>query len=279
MAWLIYNAASGRNDPEALAMLDNALGEAGCNLERKIRFPEEDAPEISELRERGVDLVVIFAGDGTISSVVTGLFGWEGRLLVLPGGTMNLLSRRLHGEASAGEIIARLGGSNVRKVRPTIISSRSGYALTGILAGPGTAWNDVREAMRSTDLPEMVSAASDAVIESVGGAKVVCRNPGCGRAEGYAAIMVSPMQDALEARGYYAESVTDYASQAAALLQGDFRDGPHDLLGTYECLELSCPEGEPMGLLIDGEPNQGESRETFRLARCGVDLLETIDAG
>ncbi|MCP5402009.1 MAG: hypothetical protein H6917_06445 [Novosphingobium sp.] len=139
MAWLIYNAASGRNDPEALAMLDNALGEAGCNLERKIRFPEEDAPEISELRERGVDLVVIFAGDGTISSVVTGLFGWEGRLLVLPGGTMNLLSRRLHGEASAGEIIARLGGSNVRKVRPTIVSSRSGYALTGVLAGPGTA--------------------------------------------------------------------------------------------------------------------------------------------
>ncbi|MCB2059226.1 MAG: acylglycerol kinase family protein [Novosphingobium sp.] len=278
-AWLIYNAASGSNDPEALAMLDGALNSAGCNLERKICFPEEDAPDVEELRSRGVDLVVIFAGDGTIGSVVTGLFGWEGSLLVLPGGTMNLLARRLHGEVSAHEIIARLAASDARKVRPTIVGTRGGYALTGVLAGPGTAWNDVREAMRSEDLPEMVSAASAAVQESVGGAKVVCRNPACGREEGYAAIMISPQQDALEARGYYAESFTDYASQAAALLQGDFRDGPNDLLGTYDRLDLSCPEGEPMGLLIDGEPSQGSADEVFRLARCGVDLLATIDVG
>lgn len=276
-AWLIYNASSGSNDAEALAMLDQSLNDVGCNLERRIHFPEEALPNGDELRSRGVDLVAVFAGDGTVSSVVTNLFGWEGALLVLPGGTMNLLSRRLHGEVSTQDIIAGLAGGTARRVRPTIIGVRGGYALTGVLAGPGTAWNDVREAMRSTDLAEMVSAASDAVQESVGGPKVVCRNSACGREEGYAAIMVSPLQDALEARGYYAASFSDYTSQAVALLRGDFRDGPHDMLGTYDRLELGCPEGEPMGLLIDGESFQGEAEEVFQLTRCGVDLLATAD--
>ena len=36
-----------------------------------------------------------------------------------------------------------------------------------------------------------------------------------------------------------------------------------------------------MGLLIDGEPCQGDaaSEETFTMARCEVDLLATADAG
>lgn len=38
------------------------------------------------------------------------------------------------------------------------------------------------------------------------------------------------------------------------------------------------PEGEPMGLLIDGEPCAGAVAERFALARCGVDLLATADA-
>ena len=278
-AWLVFNSASGSNDAAAQAELSNALAGTGCRIDRTLFFPEDNAPTAEELCQSGVDMVVVFAGDGTVSSVVGELFGWEGTVLVLPGGTMNLLARRLHGDASHGEIIDRLSSAAARKVRPQIIGVRDGYALTGVLAGPGTAWNDVREAMREAAVPEMVSAASVAIGESVGGTKVVCSQPACGRQEGYAAIMVSPGEDGLEVRGYDAQRLADYAIQIVALLCGDFRDGPNDGLGTHERVELACQEEETMDLLVDGEPRHGEAVEALSLMRCGVDLPATIEVG
>ena len=276
--WLVFNSASGSNDADVQAELSAALASAGCRIDRTLFFPDDDAPGAQELRDSGVEMVAVFAGDGTVSAVVTKLFGWEGAILVLPGGTMNLLARRLHGEASQIEIVERLQGAAGRKVRPQIIGTGHGHALTGVLAGPGTAWNDVREAMREVAVPEMVSAVTEAIGESVGGAKVLCNRPSCGREEGYAAIMISPEAGGLEVRGYDAQRLSDYAAQTIALLLGDFRDGPNEVLGVYDQVELACREGEAMDLLIDGEPCRGDAAETFSLIRCGVDLLATVEA-
>jgi hypothetical protein len=279
--WLAVNAASGSNSEDTLRALDTAFAEGACTIARWIGFHEEGAPSIADLRNSGVDLLVVFAGDGTVNALVTRLYGWEGAVLVLPGGTMNILAHRLHGEREAAEIVACVAADRVRRVRPVVVRSRFGDALSEIIAGPGTAWVDVREALRESDVIGTLKGAAEAIGESTSGANVVCREPGCGRPEGYSAIQITPTADGLAIAGYYAETIGDYANHGIALLRRNFREGPHDDLGRYPWLRLACPEGDAMGLLIDGEPSQCDaaSEEIFAMARCEVDLLATADAG
>ena len=276
--WLICNAASGSNNDESVAQLEQSLRDADFDLRRTIRIPDEEVPEPETLAEEELDVVAIFAGDGTTHSVVTRAYGWAGSVLVLPGGTMNLLSKRLHGDASPAEIVARIATAEPRRVRPGIVRSRHGDGLTGVLAGPGAIWNEVREALRAANIIETLTAAKEAIAHSAGGPKVHSLGVDGGREEGYAAITVTPHETGLEVKGYYAETLGDYAGQGIALLNRNYRKGPHDELGIHQEVRLVCPQGEPMGLLIDGEPFDGAAREVFRLATCEVDLLETADA-
>lgn len=273
--WLVCNAASGSNDDKAVEELVGAFDDAGLALDRVLRFPDEPAPQPADLDAAGVAMLAVFGGDGTTHSVVTSACGWGGAVLVLPGGTMNMLAKRMHGDVPAPEIVGRLAARELRTVRPCVIRSRHGTGLTGALAGPGTVWNEVREAMRSLNVLELVSSAREAIAQSANGPKVVCAEVDCGREEGYAAITVTPHEDGLQANGYYADSLADYAGQGIALLNRDFRDGPHDELGRHRRLRLVCPTGEPMGLLIDGEPFDGAAEEEFELAACEVDLVTT----
>jgi hypothetical protein len=276
--WLAVNAASGSNSETALAALDQAFDAAACTIARRLGLHQRGAPSLAELRREAVDMLVIFAGDGTVNALVTGLYGWEGSVLVLPGGTMNLLARRLHGDAGPDEIVARVAAGRARRVRPTLARTRHGDALSGLIAGPGTAWVDVREALRETDLVATIRGAAGALGESTAGAKVVCREPARGRVEGYSAIQITPCADGLAVEGYYAETLGDYAKQGIALLRRNFREGPHDDLGHHRSVRLACPEGKPMGLLIDGEPSEASaSEERFTMARCEVDLLAIAD--
>lgn len=276
--WLICNAASGSNGDEAVAQLEQSLRGAGFDLRRTIRIPDEEVPEPGTLVGEELDVVAVFAGDGTVHSVVTRAYGWGGSMLVLPGGTMNLLSKRLHGDVPAAEIVARLAKAEPRRVRPRIVRSRHGDGLTGVLAGPGAIWNEVREALRTANILETLNAAKEAIAHSASAPRVHCEGVDCGREEGYAAIDVNPLETGLEVKGYYAETLGDYAGQGIALLNRNYRKGPHDELGIHREVRLVCPEGEPMGLLIDGEPFDGAPQEVFRLATCEVDLLETADA-
>lgn len=273
--WLVYNRASGSNDEAALADLATALKMAGFRVAERSCFPEERAPTSSELDAAGISSLCVFAGDGTIHAVVISLFGWHGRVIVLPGGTMNLLSKALHGEAEAADIVDRIGAQQTRLVRPPILEGSNGAALTGALAGPGTAWNDVREAMRNAEIGGFATAAASAVVESVAGEKVVCQSIEGMREEGYAAISLEPKAGGIEVLGYYAEAPGDFLGQLAALLQRDFRKGPHDTFGPFERVTIETVNGQPMGLLMDGEPCEGQAAETFVIGQCGVDLVAT----
>lgn len=275
--WLVCNAASGSNDADAVRGVKEALAEGGFKVARTVSFPDEPAPAPVQLDAAGAGVLAIFGGDGTMHAAIARVFGWSGAVLPLPGGTMNMLSKRLHGDVPAPEIISRLADAPLRRVRLCIVRTRHGMGLSGVLAGPGAIWNEVREAMRAADLIEFVATTREAIHHSANGPKVVCEEVDCGREEGYSAITVTPHHDGLQANGYYAETLGDYAGQGIALLNRNFRKGPHDELGRHPRIRLVCPDGEPMGLLIDGEPFDGHALEEFALATCDVDLIATTD--
>src|SRR5688500_1490740 len=167
--WLINNPSSGSNDDAALAALEACCGEHGFRVAGRTAFPDDVLPTPAELDAAGIDRVAVFAGDGTINAAVAGLAGWRGAVLVLPGGTMNLLYHRLHGERTLEETVAAAACGEAGKRRPGVIRSPYGDAFAGMLAGPGTSWGRVREAMREFDVVELANGTIEAIEQTLTG--------------------------------------------------------------------------------------------------------------
>jgi hypothetical protein len=273
--WLVNNAASGSNDDAALAALEACCSEHGWQVARRTVFPEQDLPTPTELDAAGIECVVVFAGDGTINSLIGVLAGWTGALLVLPGGTMNLLYHRLHGERTVEQVVAAVarGESVVR--RPGVIRSSSGDAYAGLLAGPGTAWGRVREAMREAAVVELAGSTVSAIDETLTGEMIRCVEPSLGRPEGYPLLCLEPGDATIEVVAYYAEGAGQYLEQAWALVRRNFREGPNEVLGHARKLRLASTEGNRFGLLIDGEQAEAAPEIEFVLAAAEVDLVAT----
>jgi len=274
--WLVNNASSGSNDEEALSALEQSCGQHGFHVAHRTIFPAQDLPTPAILDAAGIDRVAVFAGDGTINTLLAALSGWSGAVLVLPGGTMNLLFRRLHGDQSLDEVVAAAAAGRSALTRPGIIKSSHGNAYAGMLAGPGTSWNRVREAMRKTAIVEMAENTVAAIQETIGGEMIACVEPPLGRPEGYPLLMFSPAADGIEAAAFHAETPGEYLEQAWALLKRNFREGPHERLGAAPVLRIASTQEKPFGLLIDGEPAEAGASAEFTFSKCEVDLVTTL---
>lgn len=272
--WLVTNEASGSNSADAVQELQAAFATGGMPVARTLDI-RSGLPGRQELERSGVDVLAVFTGDGTVNAAATALEGWGGALLVLPGGTANLLSRELHGEMDAAQIAVRLGA--LVRTRRHCIRTSQGTALIEILAGPGATWSDVREEMRDGAVGEMANKAVTALRQSTTGPMVAIANPPLGRAEGYSGIRLQPSgpgaPEGMLIEGYGAETVADYLRQGLALLRRNFRDGPHDDLGAHVEIHCRSLESAPIPLMIDGERRDGGPAERFSLAPFALDLL------
>lgn len=270
-ACLIVNAASGNNTPEACDALHSGLTAHGTAVARRVRIPEDELPSAAQLDAAGISLVAIYTGDGTLRSALTGLEGWGGAVLVLPGGTTNLLSKAIHGDRPVEEILAEL--PRMRRRRRQCLRSPAGTAVIEVVAGPGAKWSDVREGLREGDVAAVASTTVDAAQASAGGSTVVLTQPDIGRPKGYSGLRLTPLDDGIEVEGYGADTIADYLAQGMALLRRDFRTGPHDELGLHRRIRCASIDGSPIELMLDGERDCGPPEMQFSLAELEVDLL------
>ncbi|HWK41059.1 MAG TPA: diacylglycerol kinase family protein [Croceibacterium sp.] len=276
-AWLVTNAASGSNAEGASEQLEALCSEHGLVFARHTRFPDDDLPDPAALDAEGVRTLVIFTGDGTVNSLLTRLRGWGGAVLILPGGTMNLVYHRLHGDRPMEQVVAAMARGDFQLIRPGVIRCDQGNGYAEVLAGPGTSWGDVREAMRDGDVPELASSAMRAMEETLAGDGVACAEPQIARPEGYPLISLRPRGKGIDIVAYYAESTEEYLEQALALVRRNFRDGPHETLGHAADVRLAGANGQPFGILVDGEQIPSTVEAGFRLAPCEVDLIATAN--
>ena len=103
--------------------------------------------------------------------------------------------------------------------------------------------------------------------------------PRLGREEGYPLVMLTPEDSGIRVSGFHAQKIGDYLREGWALLTRKFREGPRDDLGLVEQVTLASTDGEPFGVLLDGEKVESPAEEVFRLVPCEVDLLATVDDG
>lgn len=274
--WLIYNGSSGSHDDDALQALVEAMGAAG-HAPAKVVDCKDGTPDAAEADRAGIGLLAVHGGDGTLSRTIAGLEGFGGTILALPGGTFNLLARDIFGERTPLDIVTLLGEGRLGVRRRNCIRGPELLALCELLAGPGAKWADVREEMRDANVGEVLVKGWDAATTSTVGPMVGLIQPPAGREEGYAGIRFCPKAEGIAIEGFAAEGLGDYLQQGMAILKRDFREGPHDDLGTPRSVECRSLEGEPIPLMIDGERSEGGSSLTFSLDRLDVDLLGIAD--
>ena len=272
-SWLILNSASGSHDPAQVERLVAALGAHGHPVDRSIALPDDDLPGAAEAQAGAPALIAVFGGDGTVSAAVERLEGWDGPLLVLPGGTMNLLSGKLHGQDVTPEAIVALALSGPIRTRRFALATGCGQrSLVGIIAGPTTAWGEVREDLRGIDLAGLAQSVPQALQQTLGGDGVWVEG-----AEGeYQAIFIEPVGDSLTATGIRAANIAEMAQHGFAWLTRDFLGGPTELLLRAPRVTIQGRIHE-IGLLVDGEQAKAKTPCTFTVTQCPLNFVSTRD--
>lgn len=274
LTWLCANEASGSYDEATLREIWRALADIGHAPARIVDIAAQEVPDRTQLESAGVGLLVVYAGDGTMNAIARACEGWAGQVLVLPGGTANLLARALHGNRSAVAIVAAL--PQAQAVKRPCIRNDNRTALIEVLAGPGATWSDVREELRDGTIGTVAATSLAAIRESTVGSMVALADPALGRTEGYAGLRLAPSAGGLAIEGYGAETIGDYLLQGIALLRRDFRNGPHEDLAVVPEVVCRSVDEAPIELMIDGERHRGASEERFALDQLDLNLLTTL---
>ncbi len=266
--WFVVNPQSGSYDESLVAEVCAHAESAGQPIDRIVEVGADDLPDARSAR--GVDRILVMTGDGTVSAVHEGLSGWPGELLVLPGGTMNLLSRALHGEAEPLDIVDAVLAGKAKAITIPLIAVGDFTAISGLFAGPTTAWGDVREQLRQVDVKGLVETVPQAIAATLGEQCVMAQGvPGA-----YPAFYLQPGEGGITLFGVRAEGAGDLLAHGWAWLKGDFRDGPVDRLGAHGALDISGSEaGGTLSLLVDGEKRETADPAIFSAAQSQVRFL------
>ncbi len=161
---VLFNPKSGSVPADARAKLTAVLREGGINGADLIESdPGNCENQLKELADMAPDLFVVWGGDGTIRSALTIVGPITPNLLILPGGTMNLLPRSIHGE-KAWDVVLRdvLKGPKLKRLSAGEVNGDRFYCA--MMAGAPAYFAEARESVRRGDLAR-AAAQTGAAIE------------------------------------------------------------------------------------------------------------------
>lgn len=269
--WFITNPGSGSATQEKCEALEAVFEERGLTLAGRTGFPEQPIPSADDLAAARVDTVVLFAGDGTINAALCALAEWDGAFLILPGGTMNLLAKALHGDAEPADIVhaAHEGG---RRVALPYVEAGPHRAFVGLILGPAAHWARAREAARKGRVARVLRAIRSAWRRTFGKGIRIAGVPGM--RDRYQAVFVSPGEGALEVAAIDARDWSSIAELGWNWLTGDWVAARAVTERRAERLRLvrkrpvlALFDGEPVTLEPDAEVSGGMTRPAFIATR------------
>ncbi len=247
--WFITNPQSGSATREKCEALEAVFAERGLELAGRTGFPDDPIPDGAALDAANVDTVVLFAGDGTINAALCALADWDGAFLILPGGTMNMLAKILHGDADPAGIV-HAAHHGARRVALPYVEAGPHRAFVGLILGPAAHWGRAREAARAGRFARMAGAVRNAWRRTFGrGIRV---SGVSGMASRYQAIFVAPTDNGLRVDAIDARDWGSIAELGWNWLTGDWVAAR---AVTQRCAERVEPfSSRPLLALFDGEP-------------------------
>lgn len=272
--WFITNPQSGSSDAARAEVILTALAERGLTLAGRTDFPDDPLPTPRTLGDAGVDTVVLFAGDGTINASVGTLADWGGAILVLPGGTMNMLAKELHGDADPVTIVAAAQDRGRRIALPFVAAGEQ-RALVGLIVGPAANWYRAREHIRARRVAGLWPAVRTAWRHTFGRGVRLGGVPGF-PAQAQAAY-IRPDGDALAIMAIDARDFRSIADLGWSLITGDWVSA--HAVTEIHASRVTLRERRRVLALFDGEPvmldpatviGTGRTREQFIATREGI---------
>ena len=264
--WLVTNAGSGSTDAGVTASARAALAAHGAKIARCEEFPAVMPPDAAALDAANIDTLVIVGGDGTINVAVDTAGEWRGQCLVLPGGTMNMLAKALHGDVDMASVIAAVGGA--RLVTLPTAEAQGRRALVGIILGPAAAWVHTREGVRKGRFMRAIRAARLAWARTFGQGVRVIGSPGRHRA-----VIVTPMESGLDIVTVDASGIGDVVRLGWTWLTGDWREAAG--VGVRQAASVQLAGRRRVRALFDGEPAMLASPVTIVEGRTGLHFVAT----
>jgi diacylglycerol kinase family enzyme len=163
----LFNPASGSVTADGGEKLAAALEIAGVRGADMVEVDRADCEtQLKQLAAEKPDLFVVWGGDGTLRSALGVLGKVTPNLLLLPGGTMNLLTRSIHGEKTWEQVLTETLAAPKRITLPAgKVNDEAFYCA--MLAGAPARFAEARESLRRG---ELVKAASEAraALETLG---------------------------------------------------------------------------------------------------------------
>lgn len=243
--WLVTNSGSGSTDASVTTSVRDALAAHGADIVCCEEFPAVMPPDAAALDAANIDTLVIVGGDGTVNAAVETAGEWRGQCLVLPGGTMNMLAKALHGDATMASVIAAVGGA--RLVTLPVAEAQGRRALVGIILGPAAAWVHTREGVRKGRFMRAIRAARLAWARTFGQGVRVIGSPGRHRA-----VIVTPMENGLDIVTVDASGIGDVVRLGWTWLTGNWRDAAG--VGVRQAASVQLAGRRRVRALFDGEP-------------------------
>lgn len=247
--WFITNPHSGSATQEKCAALEAVFIERGLALVGRTGFPADGIPDAATLNAAGTDTVVLFAGDGTINAALCTLADWSGAFLILPGGTMNMLAKMLHGDADPETIVHAAHGAS-RRVALPYIEAGPHRAFVGLIIGPAAHWGRAREAARAGRVARLASALRNAWRRTFG--RGIRLRGVADMDRRYQAIFVAPTDGALQVNAIDARDWGAIAELGWTWLTGDWVAAR--AVTQRNAAQIEPYSSRPVLALFDGEP-------------------------
>jgi diacylglycerol kinase family enzyme len=247
--WFITNTSSGTATAAKASAIEAVFAELGLVLAGHTTFPDDALPRIATLDAAKVDTVVLYAGDGTINAAACSLAAWDGEILILPGGTMNLLAKQLHGTADPAEIV-RAAMERGRAVALPLVAAGRHRAFVGLIIGPAASWVHAREMVRSRRLRGLGRAVRSAWRRTFSRGIRVEGAPGLRHHA--QAIFVRPGPGHLDVAAVEAREWRAIAALGWEWLSGDWVAAAQ--VTQVHADDLRIAGNKPVQALFDGEP-------------------------
>lgn len=271
--WLITNPASGSTSAEKSEALEAIFEERGMVLAGRTSFPEDPLPDSEELISANVDTLVLFAGDGTINTAACKYDAWRGRALILPGGTMNILSRQLHGEVEPHDIVHTAHERGVSRTMP-YVEAGPHRAFVSMIVGPAAAWAGAREAVRYRQFKRLRRAVR--VAWSRTWSRGVQLSDGTRRPARYKAVLISPEDGWLKVSGFSTSTFMEAAQLGWEWLMGNFNDAAS--VDNLRSAHVTVTGRRALHALFDGEEVKLRSPARISSGMSKLTFVTTIEA-
>jgi diacylglycerol kinase family enzyme len=265
----LFNPKSGSVPADARERLTAVLAEAGINDAELIETDPDDCDgQLRKLAEMAPDLFVVWGGDGTIRAALSTVGPTTPNLVLLPGGTMNLLPRAIHGE-KAWDVVLRDVLAAPKRIDLPAGEVNGQRFYCAMMAGAPAHFAEVRESLRRGEIVKAAAATSSAmeILKSMhleasygdGYSFVDSRLP-TSSVIGALIGSLTRSGEGMEVASLANPTATGALNVVWTSFFTDWRNAPGVEVAPATSLDISGGDGQEIPIIADGEPVDSAQR-------------------